>query len=233
MYTGTGKPAKNCVRIVSFQDPRILSEINANGFAVCHVPKMAVADEVYMDAYNWMVGKMKKRIGSPKINGVEYPIWGWANHGNRKKEIKPYEFDSNLDELAVINMDIPENELLLSDFDLWHYVLNKSSIYPHNSSLGKLKREAKKYGYRFWDFPIGLQNRVMESWELIFDLNKRLKLWPQKQNRWIQATFWQIKREWIRDVKIYRRTEKQGNGSESGKYYKFMKDYQLMSGIIE
>ena len=97
-----------------------------------------------------------------------------------------------------IKFEISENSVLLSDFELWHYVLNYWYI-PKSEADGKaFEAELASKGLSFYEtkpLPIyGYHNKIQQSWEQIFDID-----WTEdgitaaKENKSIQACFWELK----------------------------------------
>ena len=78
-------------------------------------------DQDFADAYDWLIKQFNQRI--PKPNQATIPIWWWLDNGVKTKEFqedippKPVK--------VIIEANYPNNQLLLSDFEKWHYVLNK------------------------------------------------------------------------------------------------------------
>lgn len=134
------------------------------------------------EAYDWMADQMTKRVGPPPSPDIKYPIWGWQQVGSYKKEHHPNYNDcgGDEDEFVFITANIPNEQVLLSDFMMWHHVLNHCCI-------PRTKKEETDN-----------EKRIIKSWELIFDLNTQH--WSAnkiRRNRWIQATFWELKKEWV------------------------------------
>jgi len=141
----------------------------------------ATADEFFKNAYDWMASEMAARIGPPPRAGIAYPIWGWQQVGCYKKELHPGYNDcgGDEDEFVFITADIPADQMLLSDFDMWNLVLNGIRI-----PTGRRDRKED-------------EESVRKSWELIFDLDRPVRGYPSRRNRRIQATFWELRKEWI------------------------------------
>lgn len=96
----------------------------------------------------------------------------------------------------MIEFEAPDELVLLSDFQLWHHPLNGWDLCID-------KREIKRVDdYFYTDFkekPAEIQKIIMDSWDLIFDLDFRHKRYitKHKKNRCIQATVWYIRKEWV------------------------------------
>ena len=98
-----------------------------------------------------------------------------------------------------MEIEIPDNEVLLSGFANWHNVLNQWPLINWkriDKKIDLLEKEAGK-SLDFADYPVEIQKEIEKSWEAIFDLNRRDKEVGRthKRNRSIQATFWILKQE--------------------------------------
>ena len=70
--------------------------------------------------------EMKRRIGNPP-EGVSYPVWAWYMwEGERKKpDLRRERWGNGWkgERFACMEIDIPEAEVILSDFDSWSIIL--------------------------------------------------------------------------------------------------------------
>ena len=76
--------------------------------------------------YRWLVREMVDRIGKPP-RGVNYPIWAWAQYETailRRPDLRHSGHLSPGTLGVLMQFAAPEDQTLLFDFDLWHYVLN-------------------------------------------------------------------------------------------------------------
>lgn len=95
---------------------------------------------------------------------------------------------------VMMELDIPDDQALLSDFDLWHIPLNYS-CYLVRPRWRRFKRMEKRFGYKdLPNYPPELQNIYFRSWEKIFDIRPKHK---SSYNKYIQATLWWVKKEWV------------------------------------
>lgn len=88
--------------------------------------KINLSDSSFKRAYNWYIREAKKRIPSW---GEAYPIWGWLKRPDLRelRHIK----DPNLprkNQWVLLELDIPKEEVLISDFNLWIYITNNEYI---------------------------------------------------------------------------------------------------------
>ena len=116
---------------------------------------------------------MNGKISKPK--NVSYPLWAWyKTYGENKKPDRRKSLFREYDHLdTILELEIPENKVFLTDFDDWHYVINDfpyqtDEEYEENPDWEPSQEEKEK------------------SWEVIFDL---------KNKDFIQACVWEIKPE--------------------------------------
>lgn len=180
--------------------------LEREGIAYC--TKESWLYKEYSYAYDWFVEQMHQRLSTPPIPEIKLPLWCWIQYGgykNRKPKFKPNKDENGFYPEVLIEADIPNELLLQSDFHMWGWhCLNGWQIGDK-----ELEKEIDKYnasheikGRCFLAYPEDLQQRIMKSWERIFDLNYRDKRYHNhpKRNKPIQATFWMLKKEWIRSV---------------------------------
>jgi hypothetical protein len=96
----------------------------------------------FSDPYQWMMRQMEKRIPS---YGGEYPIWVWTERQDLRRA--GY-FEPGISGVQL-ELNIPDEKVLLSDFNAWHFVLNNDSLLIDDEE--NISKE--------------------ESWERIFDFD--------------------------------------------------------------
>lgn len=122
-----------------------------------------------------------------------------------KPDICPSSYSPKGSEWVRIEFKLDECEVLLSDFDLWHYVLNYWYL-PESIDEGEIfEKELKRAGYSFYeDIPIPCQkyhDLIEKSWDKIFDIKweeKDLTLLNDRKS--IQAIFWELSLDSVVDV---------------------------------
>jgi len=168
--------------------------LNRNGYLRC---RRSNADRDFLPAYIWMASKMVARIGCPTKSG-SLPLWAWYQYDNARQRRPDLRRSGHLPRGTCgyrIGFTIPDNQVLLSDFELWHYVLN----YWY---LPRSERDAANFDSRYeslrcsWATPPRNQRinaTIQSSWDRIFDLD-----WSDeyvalpKSKKSIQATFWRL-----------------------------------------
>jgi len=156
--------------------------------------KSGFLDKDCKQAYDWLSKKMiEKGLKAPE--DVEYPWWCWAIYD---WENQPPEDDEWYDgkDYVEIEMEIPENEILLSDHGAWHSVLNNRYL-----DDSKSEKEWKEINEWFDSLPNKKQAElVVNSWDEIFNIEKFENDWCSN-GRFVQGTFWELKLEQVVNVK--------------------------------
>lgn len=197
------------MRLWTIQGIEIFEQLQREGVAYCTKPAWN-DEEKFMKAYRWMANQMKQRLGEPPIKDIKYPMWAWYQYNSAKSKKPPRSCLDIHERISVyMEIEIPDNEVLLSDFCNWHNVLNQ---YPLTNwkriskKIDLLKKEAGR-SHGFDDYPVEIQKEIEKSWEAIFDLDRRDKEVGRthKRNRSIQATFWMLKPENVISVELLER----------------------------
>ena len=195
------------MRLWTIQGIEIYEQMQREGIAYCTKPIMG-DEPVFVHAYHWMANQMRKRIGEPPIQNIEYPLWAWYQY-NSAKSNKPPKSVNDVPEgvSAYMEIEIPDKDVLLSEFSNWHAVLNECPLSNWKKIDKKTDKLDKEAGRRltFHEYPIAIQKEIEDSWEAIFDLERRDKDVGRKHksNRSIQATFWALKPENIVSVEFF------------------------------
>ena len=197
------------MRLWTIQGIEIYEQLKRDGVAYCTKPYWG-DEPTFMYAYKWMAKQVRQRIGEPPINETKYPIWAWYQYVSSKKR-KPLRSPMDIQEgvSAYMEIEIPEKDVLLSDFDAWHCVLNKGPVDDWKriyKAIDTLEKEEER-NLQFEDYPQKLRDKIEKSWEAIFDLDRRDNIIGKrhKRNRSIQATFWSLKLDYIVSVELLKR----------------------------
>ena len=95
---------------------------------ICNPKKaMYISDKEvsFKESYDWLVSEMEKRIGK-RPAGVSYPIWAWHTRDwkYKKPDLRQAGYESQGTKCVCIEFEIPDNQVVLSDYDTWHFILN-------------------------------------------------------------------------------------------------------------
>lgn len=147
--------------------------------------------------YDWLVKRMTERIGHAPED-VTYPVWAWYMWEGERGVPEPWE-DDTADNVAI-ELDVPEDQVLLSDFDGWNLILNDALISWDQDEDRALKELYDSLGDR------DKKAMKQKNRERVFDLHPVDNGWTTNGSS-IQATMWELKREYIQVVEpwIYRK----------------------------
>ena len=170
-------------------------------------------DEDFRDiSYPWMKEQFKKRV--PEARGLTL-IWAWKTP---KPDLRSHRwFYPKGMEMVRIEFEAPEDLILVSDYDMWHNVLNRFFV--------PLCREEEEHHWNGRDTLLdtlldqGLSRRdahervrkhfsekTHESWERIFDLEAMSKLMEDpyyggsSSLPYHQVVFEELPLEWVKKV---------------------------------
>lgn len=155
-------------------------------------------DEIFIDAYKWLISVMETKIEKPFQ--AEYPIWGWYRFdGKYKLDLRQHTriYPPNY---YAITLDIPDDQVLLSDFESWHAVLNKFVLHDlYNENESDFYKNDDYYDRLKESDPNKYHELMVQSWYHIFDLKPN----SFSSGEFIQATFWKIEPKWIIKAKKF------------------------------
>ncbi|WP_295076896.1 DUF3841 domain-containing protein [Ruminococcus sp.] len=149
--------------------------------------------------YNWLANEMKKRIGKPSKD-VEYPVWAWYIHDSSRKkpDLRKTGLVRRGKRMVCLEIDIPDNEVVLSDEEAWHFVINDWYL----SGATDEAAFDKDISW-FESLPDNKKQEVkLISWQRIFDIEPFANGFEIK-GRYVQATFWELRAEQIRKVQFF------------------------------
>lgn len=188
------------MRIWTFQDLDVYDILQHTGI---YRPVKDKCDErnhypQFEHAYQWITEQMIHKVKPP--NNDPAPIFGWYKQNgelgitNLKLPMNQYQQD-----MMLLELDIPDNKLVLSDYALWFDVLNNVSCIPAKSERESKIRTLLHYRGVYDISPKQYQARKEKSWKNIFcdkDPEQVDTSW-RKYGFDIQATFWEIKSSMI------------------------------------
>lgn len=181
----------------TIQPVEVYNQILEKGYFVCDGRKI---DKWFRKKYKWLSNEMKEKIGKPP-KGVTYPVWAWhtRNFKNKRPDLRSSEYGNKGTKSVCIELEIPDNQVLLSDFDAWHFVLNNWYLNTDCWDEETFDKDEE------WLNSLSEEQRNIEiekSWQGIYNLEPKETTWMCR-GKWIQATFWELKKEYIKDVKFF------------------------------
>lgn len=202
------------MRLFSIQ-PRFVYDALQTGSRFLSEPLKAGEDWEMADspasvlAYDWLCGEMEAR-GLVRPTGERiYPIWAWRQYRGSARP-KPDLRDSMMkawgreERHVLLTLEVPDHQVLLHDYDAWHYPLNHWYL-GSPKATNDFERRCKRAGAPLYsDVPLGdlaLRAELEASWQAIFDLaTVQRTMQGSLSSQAIQATFWELRRDQVRSA---------------------------------
>lgn len=169
----------------TIQTPEVYTQILNEGVYICEKEKAPLLeDEEFQKAYEWLTEKMEQKIGH---SDAKYPVWAWyiADGKHKKPDLRFSGYGERGQELVCLEIEIPDEKVVLSDFDLWHFVLGDMYLFDEDEEFEDLE-----------DLP---EEKKEASWDKVFVSKDSIA-----ENTYIQATFWELRKEDVRKVQFFR-----------------------------
>ena len=145
-------------------------------------------------AYQWMIKRLKAKAGQP-YSQVTTPLWAWYRSHDYLHQRPDFRLCKDYPDEVCIEFDIPEEKVLLSDFEGWHFVLNN---WYYSSATND--EDWERDNSWFDSLNRHKQQRVKEkSWERIFDITPRHDEWTRNGSV-VQGCFWLLQMNHVRKV---------------------------------
>lgn len=159
----------------------------------------------FLGPYTWMAEQMERRLTVARPSGDTMPIWAWYQwEGKRcRPDLRTSGHLPKGTKGFRVECRVEDERVLLSDFDLWHYVLNY--WYLPASEQDGVAFEEKLAGAGLSFYKCGYDNplphaeyrrKIEKSWERMFDLDWTDKddfIADPRERKSIQATLWEIR----------------------------------------
>lgn len=149
----------------------------------------------FESAYEWLEATMERR-GIKRSDPSDPLVWAWQIMDG-KCYVSPYNkeiWSSDKDEV-LLQINIPDEQVLLSDFDAWHYVLNR--WYYDTSGTEEEWEENQKW---FKSLPAEEQEIIKKaSWLKCLDITPMNSEW-RTNGKYVQATFFGLHKDQIEKV---------------------------------
>lgn len=166
-------------------------------------------------AYNWISHKMIEANILPS-NKIHYPVWAWYQwEGKRKRrDMRESGYAMRGEKIVQLTIEADDQDVLLSDFDLFHYPLNYWYLPLDEADDATFERDYKNAGFTWHDLKdfqiqseemLLLRAKIIKSWDRIFDLGRQDDGWLYGSNetKSIQATLWQVNLEQVVTAEVF------------------------------
>ena len=179
------------MKLFTIQTPDVWNTLQASGIfraTKARSENLQTDPEIFTKAYEYITDIMLlKGIDKPlRYNFKENtPIWAWFLHNSKHFVDLRMETKVNPKETPCIELEIPDDKVLLSGYETWHYVLN--NWYLPKDYWNSTVDPDKVYS----------QPEIENSWQRCFS--------PEflRHEPFIQATFFEMRLEWVKDVRFF------------------------------
>ena len=167
-------------------------------------------DNFFLPAYQWLSQQMRIRVGSPPTNDA-LPVWAWYQWQGKKKNKPDLRSGGHLPkgERGVrLELEVGDHRVLLSDFELWHYVLNYWYLPLSEEDGETFEATLEQHALSFFQTkPLPdpkFHQVIVSSWQCIFDISWSAKgITRPRKEKSIQAILWEIRLEDVRSVQEF------------------------------
>lgn len=198
------------MKLWTFQTANVAETLKSGNEYVCN-PKLSTLlydeedpdyGEIFFRGYDYIAEKLGEI--SPKPEGVVYPTWSWYNTEDASaREVLQHfkdDYKDTSEEFVLIELEVPNNEVLLSNFAEFHDVLNNHTSENDSYFLNVCgSHDCDEYEYD------GGYLWCETHWKEVFDLMDEATD-EEKKSSWnkyvidsidydvdfIQACFWKI-----------------------------------------
>jgi len=195
------------MKLWTIQHQEAYKQLRKNGVLYANEEYLFCEDD-FRHAYDWMSLELSKKDVMPE--GIRYPIWAWYQwEGKRKKrDMRGSGFSTRGDPIVQLEIEIPDEKVLLSDFELFHFVLNNLYMASTEEEDEQFQKWIESKGIKYGDWRCDesqneelqiVKRKIVESWAGIFDLTKEDDDWlyGKNEDKSIQAVFWELREDQI------------------------------------
>lgn len=178
----------------SIQEESFFEKLRKEKIVYGDYRRVSLSDRIY---YRWMSKQMYKR-GVAK-DYKKAPIWAWYVYENKEKRRPDLRHSQLLPEKARgirIELEVPDRYCLLSQFEMWTYVLSNNYIPSDFDEFERIEANRRNGSLT--------QDMIIESWDRIFDLKfGKTGYWKPFDQREIQVCLPFMSKEWVKKVDFF------------------------------
>jgi hypothetical protein len=169
-------------------------------------------EEDFIRAYQWLMEQMTQRVGKPPP-GCQWPIWAWYQYTSQDRPKPDLRHAAHLPKGTMgvrIEIEVEDSQVLLSDFKLWHYVLNYWYLPESEEDSESFEQELAQQDLSLYHIQLlprsDYDAKIRKSWERIFDLDweEEYHLCFSRHQKMIQAVFWELRIEQVKKVDLFK-----------------------------
>ena len=106
---------------------------------------------------------------------------------------------------VLIECELPDEAVMLSDFDAWHIILNNSYVGISDEDENAYRAAREQYDLQpSEELAEQLGQSIYKSWERIIDMEALTEPnWHAMDKKSIQACFWRLERNQVRSARFF------------------------------
>ena len=188
------------MRLWTMQPVEVYNILRQDGVFTCDPTK--VPEPSFIDRYGWLVKKLNEKDSKPC--NVDCPVWAWYrfNGKEKKPDLRHSCYGSRGEKMVCLELEVPDEKVLLSDFDLWHFPLNNWWLPDcFYEGYGDTEDEVQQK----WFDSLTKEEQELErerSWDRIFNIEPFENDWILR-GKYVQAVFWELKIEYVQKVQLF------------------------------
>lgn len=152
------------MQLWSVQTAKAWAVLRSRGILHCDA---RFADRLIRSRYPWLIRQMERRIGVPPPR-VRYPLWAWYrfNGKHARPDLRYSMFRNESPNSVLLELELPDNAVLLSNEDTWHCVLNNWLYFEESWPEEKIEKQESQLEA----LPSDQRQSVIEkSWEPVLN----------------------------------------------------------------
>ena len=190
----------NKIRLYTSQSSEVVKLLKAQN--VCYVKRECIEKKyqevsgIFMEAYNWYISRAQNIVKMPKH--AEYPYWAFTKA----------DYAGLYPGYYLLTIEVPIEQVIFFKVEDWNKVLNLKYLdvseedeKNHTDMLAKqnVSIESDIFTKPFYPY---LKSKVKKSWDNLFRYNELIKSGVMQKSV-LQASLWELRKEWIVDIKGY------------------------------
>ncbi len=188
------------MRLWTMQPVEVYDILLKDGVFRCDPSK--IPEPSFVDAYGWLIDQLEKRDKRP--DNVQLPTWAWFrfNKKEKKPDLRHSCYGARGEKMVCLEIEISDEKVLLSDFDLWHFPLN--NWWLDNCFVPDYTEEMYDKSHEWFDGLDKEQQQIEKekSWHQIFNIEPFENDWIARGN-YVQAIFWELRLENVKKVQYF------------------------------
>ena len=188
------------LKLWTMQPVEVYDILLRDGIFRCDPSK--IPEPSFANSYGWLMDQLDKKCKKP--DNVQLPIWAWFrfNKMEKKPDLRHNCYGMRGEKMVCLELDVPDEEVLLSDFDLWHHPLN--NWWLDDCFRPDYNEDDYDKAHKWFDSLTKEEQKKEKekSWHQIFNIEPFESDWILR-GHYVQAIFWELKQEYVKKVQYF------------------------------